>query len=148
MPRIAIVTGGGSGIGAALSRALAARGDTVVVALSLALRGEAKAHNVNVTVGCPGWIDTPLLDSTGPDDLPKPEGYEGGVREAAEKMGALYPPDELALDILRGVDRKKAFVVAPRQARVIWRMTRLAPVAVSRVTGFVARRENKKRLAS
>src|SRR3954451_8790000 len=32
MPRIAIVTGGGSGIGAALSRALAARGDTVVVA--------------------------------------------------------------------------------------------------------------------
>jgi NAD(P)-dependent dehydrogenase (short-subunit alcohol dehydrogenase family) len=32
MTRVAIVTGGGSGIGAALSRALAARGDTVVVA--------------------------------------------------------------------------------------------------------------------
>src|SRR3954454_15921776 len=32
MARIAIVTGGGSGIGAALSRALVARGDTVIVA--------------------------------------------------------------------------------------------------------------------
>ena len=32
MPRIAIVTGGGSGIGAALGQALVRRGDTVVLA--------------------------------------------------------------------------------------------------------------------
>src|SRR3954447_8385185 len=42
-----------------------------VVGLSMSLREEAKAHDVNVTVVCPFWIDTPILDSTGPDDLPK-----------------------------------------------------------------------------
>src|SRR4051812_29810606 len=119
-----------------------------VVGLSLALREEAKAHKVNVTVVCPGWIDTPLLDSTGPDDLPKPDGAEGGVREAAEKMGKLYSPDDLAQDILRGVDRKRAMVIAPRQARAIWRVTRLSPLLVSRVAGFAGRRENKKRQAT
>jgi NAD(P)-dependent dehydrogenase (short-subunit alcohol dehydrogenase family) len=118
-----------------------------VVGLSLALRGEAKAHNVNVTVVCPGWTDTPILDSTGPDDLPKPEGMDGGVREAAERMGKLYPPDQLAQDILRGVDRKKAFVVAPRQARIMWRINRLTPTGTAAVVGFLARRENRKRLA-
>jgi NAD(P)-dependent dehydrogenase (short-subunit alcohol dehydrogenase family) len=118
-----------------------------VVGLSLALREEAKAHKVNVTVVCPSWTDTPILDSTGPDDLPKPAGMDGGVREAAQKMGKLYPPAALAQDILRGVDRRKAFVVAPRQARVMWRLNRLSPTGLPAAIGFVARREQKKRAA-
>src|SRR4051794_39164188 len=120
-----------------------------VVGMSLSLREEAKAHKVNVTVVCPGWTDTPILDSTGPDDLPKPTLLEegGGAREIAEKMGKLYSPDALAQDILRGIDRKKAMVVAPRQARFAWRMNRLSPVGMTAVMGFGARREQKKRLA-
>src|SRR3954454_22501077 len=106
-----------------------------VVGLSLSLREEAKAHGVNVTVVCPGWIDTPLLDSTGPDDLPKPTDMEGGVRETAERMGKLYSPDDLAQDVLRGVARRRPMVVAPRNARVIWRIQRLAPTLLPRLTG-------------
>src|SRR5947209_15532058 len=49
-----------------------------VAGLSLSLREEAKAHGVNVTVVCPFWIDTPILDSTGPDDLPKAASMQGG----------------------------------------------------------------------
>jgi NAD(P)-dependent dehydrogenase (short-subunit alcohol dehydrogenase family) len=61
-----------------------------VVGLSMSLRGEAKAHGVNVTAVCPGWTDTAILDSMGPEDLPKPAlAREGGVREIAEKMGKL-----------------------------------------------------------
>jgi NAD(P)-dependent dehydrogenase (short-subunit alcohol dehydrogenase family) len=119
-----------------------------VVGMSLSLRGEAKGHNVNVTVVCPGFTDTPLLDKTGPDDLPKPKSMrEGTARESAQRMGKLYPVDQLAQDILRGVDRKKAFVVAPRQARAFWRVYRLMPVPFVAIAGFGGRREHRRMIA-
>src|SRR3954449_10833460 len=108
--------------------------------MSLSLRGEAKAHNVNVTVVCPGFTDTPLLDKTGPDDLPKPTMLrEGGARESAERFGKLYSPAAPAQGILPGIDRQKAFVVAPRQARFMWRVYRLMPVPFAAIVGFGAR---------
>jgi NAD(P)-dependent dehydrogenase (short-subunit alcohol dehydrogenase family) len=119
-----------------------------VVGMSLSLRGEAKAHNVNVTVVCPGFTDTPILDSTGPDDLPKPTLMrEGAARESARRMGKLYSPDKLAQDILRGIDGKKAFVVAPRQARFIWRVYRMMPVPFAAIAGFGGRREHRRMMA-
>ena len=119
-----------------------------VVGLSLSLREEAKAHDVNVTVVCPFWIDTPILDSTGPDDLPKPASMQtAGVREAAEKMG-IYSPQALARDIIRGIDRRKAMVVAPRRGRIVWRLSRLSPPAFSALMGVVTRREMNKRQAT
>jgi NAD(P)-dependent dehydrogenase (short-subunit alcohol dehydrogenase family) len=120
-----------------------------VVGLSLALRGEAKEHGVNVTVVCPGWTDTPILDSTGPDDLPKPASLDGtgGVRESAEKMGKLYRPDQLAQDVLGAVDANKPMVVVPRKFRVMWRLSRVSPAGFAALFGAVARREEKKRLA-
>jgi NAD(P)-dependent dehydrogenase (short-subunit alcohol dehydrogenase family) len=119
-----------------------------VVGMSLALRGEAKTHGVNVTVVCPGWTDTPILDSTGPEDLPKPASAgDTGVRESAERMGRLYTTEELAADVMRGIDRNKAMVVTPRKFRVMWRMARLHPTGFAHLTGAMARREEKKRLA-
>jgi len=119
-----------------------------VVGLSLALRGEAKEHGVGVTVVCPSWTDTPILDSTGPEDLPKPSSAEGGMRGAAEKMGKLYTPAALAQDIIRGVERNKAMVVTPRQARVLWRAMRITPIGFAAAAGITARRERRKRQAA
>jgi len=119
-----------------------------VVGLSMSLREEAKANGVKVTVVCPGWTDTAILDSTGPDDLPKPAmAEEGGVREVAEKMGRLYTPQELARDILEGIDKNKPMVVTPRKFRVLWRLHRLSPTGLAALAGIGARREQKKRLA-
>jgi NAD(P)-dependent dehydrogenase (short-subunit alcohol dehydrogenase family) len=118
-----------------------------VLGLSLSLREEAKAHGVNVTAVCPFWIETPILDTTGPDDLPKSQSMEGGVRDMARRMG-IYPADALAQDVLRGIDRRKAIVVAPRQGRVLWRVARLSPTGFNALTGAVARREMRKRMAA
>jgi NAD(P)-dependent dehydrogenase (short-subunit alcohol dehydrogenase family) len=114
-----------------------------VVGLSLALRSEAAAHKVGVTVVCPSWTDTPILDSTGPDDLPKPSTAEGGMRESAEKMGRLYRPEQLAQDVLRAVDRNRAMVVTPRSARVLWRLARLSPTGAAALFGWQGRREQR-----
>ena len=119
-----------------------------VVGLSMALRQEAKAHNVGVTVVCPGWTDTPILDSTGPDDLPKPSmSQEGGVRESAERMGKLYTPEALAQDVLEAIAKNKAMVVTPGKFRMFWRISRLTPTGLSAAFGAMARREQRKRLA-
>src|SRR4051794_2739917 len=119
-----------------------------VVGLSLALRGEAKVYGVKVTAVCPGWTDTAILDSTGPDDLPKPSmARDGGVRESAEKMGKLYTPEALAQDVLEAIAKNKALLVTPGKFRVMWRLSRLHPTGFAALTGAMARREQRKLLA-
>jgi NAD(P)-dependent dehydrogenase (short-subunit alcohol dehydrogenase family) len=102
-----------------------------VVGLSLSLRAEAAAYGIGVTAVCPGFVDTPILDKGGPDDLPKPAG-RGRDREMAQHFQPrLYSADRLAQDILRGIDRNAALVVAPASARVAWSLRRYAPSVVN-----------------
>ncbi len=95
-----------------------------VVGLSLSLRGEAAAYGVRVTAVCPGVVETPILDKGGPDDLPKPPAA-GHTREFADRM---------AQDIVRGIDRNAALVVAPASARLAWRIWRYIPPVANRMT--------------
>ena len=44
-----------------------------------------------------------------------------------------YPPDRLARDIVRGMDRDAALVIAPISARVAWRLSRYTPYAADRM---------------
>ena len=105
-----------------------------VVGLSLSLRAEAAQHGVRVTAVCPGVVDTPILDKGGPDDLPKPV-MVGHAREFFRHVQPrFYAPDQLAQDILRGIDRNTALVIAPTSARVAWYLWRYAPLLVNRMT--------------
>ncbi|MGY1829531.1 SDR family NAD(P)-dependent oxidoreductase [Geodermatophilus sp. SYSU D01180] len=114
-----------------------------VVGLSLSLRTAAAPLGVRVSVVCPGAVDTPLLDQRTPADLPRvPTAEAIDVRAALTRAsgGRLYGADALAADVLRGVDRNRAVVVAPRQARVMWRLMRLSPSLVMRLEqGMMAR---------
>ncbi len=106
-----------------------------VVGLSLALRTEAAAHGVGVTVVCPAAVDTPILD----------KGEIGRFRGRdfyLEGQGVKRPvdPDALARRVLRAVERDEAYVVEPRQARIAWRLGRLAPTLVNTMaTRFIAK---------
>jgi NAD(P)-dependent dehydrogenase (short-subunit alcohol dehydrogenase family) len=103
-----------------------------VVGLSLSLRAEAAAYGVGVTAVCPGVVDTPILDKGGPDDLPQPALMGHGREIFRHYQPRFYPADRLARDILRGIDRNAALVIAPASARVAWRLWRYAPVVVNR----------------
>jgi NAD(P)-dependent dehydrogenase (short-subunit alcohol dehydrogenase family) len=109
-----------------------------VVGLSLALRAEAAARGVRVSVACPGFVDTPMLDNANPGLPPTAAAADG--RAAARMAGRLYDPDLLAADVLRGVARNQAVIVAPASARITWRVVRYAPWLNRRVLSVAARR--------
>jgi NAD(P)-dependent dehydrogenase (short-subunit alcohol dehydrogenase family) len=104
-----------------------------VVGLSLSLRAEARVHGISVSAVCPGVIDTPILDGDGPPDLPRTR-LAGRGREMFlhSNRGAAYPPERLAEDVLRGVERDRAVIIAPPRARVAWWANRLAPRLIER----------------
>ena len=105
-----------------------------VVGLSLSLRAEARIHGVRVSAVCPGVIDTPILDGEGPPDLPRTR-LAGRGREMFmhSNRGPAYPPERLAEDVLRGIERNQAIIVAPGRARIPWLLNRLAPRLLERM---------------
>ncbi len=111
-----------------------------VVGLSLSLRAEAGGRGVKVSAICPGFVDTPLLSRVNPD-LPKTSAGMENSGDVSRIVGPLYKADLLAEDIMRGLAKNKPLIVAPRSARVLWRMTRYAPnFALNTITKTVQRR--------
>lgn len=97
-----------------------------VIGLSLSLRPEAAQHGIRVTALCPGPTETPILDSRGPEDLALHDGVS--ARDLlARATGGIYPVEDLVADLLAGVAANKAYIVAPRRARIAWWIHRLVP---------------------
>lgn len=93
-----------------------------VVGLSSALRIEAEAFGVQVSVVCPGLIDTPILRSTKYVKL-----HPNALIEATPEKP--MDPRRAARAILRGVERDDFYIVVTATAHAIWRIHRLAPNA-------------------
>ncbi|GAA3067065.1 SDR family NAD(P)-dependent oxidoreductase [Streptosporangium carneum] len=113
-----------------------------VVGLSLALRAEAAAHGVKVSALCPGFTDTPLLDHANPG-LPQTATGATARRSATRIQGGLYPVDALADDVMRGLARDRALIVAPASGRIAWRVARLSPALAVRLASLTARRPGR-----
>ncbi|WP_131742918.1 SDR family NAD(P)-dependent oxidoreductase [Actinomadura roseirufa] len=103
-----------------------------VVGLSLGLRAEAAGRGVRVSVVCPSFVDTPLLANMNPGLPATPMSGDAtdGIRRASPR---LYTAEKLARDIMRGVDRNRALIVAPAHGRAAWLGARLSPSGAVRV---------------
>lgn len=106
-----------------------------VVGLSLALRTEAAAKGVGVTVICPGAVNTPILDKGSIDDFVGRDYYLRG-----QGIKTPHSPEKLANEVLAAVAGNKAILVTPRSTRLAWRFNRLVPGLMQRTSiSFVAR---------
>ena len=100
-----------------------------VVGLSLALRAEARRHNVRVSVACPGAIATPIWERSE---------IRGALAERRGRFAQLPKLDAgaCAREIVRGMKADRAVIPVTAEAHVAWRLARWAPGA----TGWLARR--------
>ena len=100
-----------------------------VVGLSLALRSEAAGRGVGVLAVCPTAVETPILDKGAVGGFVGRDFYRMGQRSSTFSSA-----DDLARDTLRAVERNKALLVWPRQARTAWRFARFAPGLLQRMS--------------
>ena len=98
-----------------------------VVGLSVGLRVEAADHGVRVSVVCPGVIETPLLDTGNPADLPAVASMPDIRAMLTQLMGRPYPAAALARDTLDAVALDRPIIVAPRRATAVWAAYRMWP---------------------
>ena len=96
-----------------------------VVGLSTALRAEAASQGVKVSVLCPGFVDTPLLDEV----YAAPPSFAGGsVRARVRLMQPRFLTPELtAKRAVDGLAANKAVIPVGFLAHLTWRTLRYAP---------------------
>jgi short-subunit dehydrogenase len=93
-----------------------------VVGMSLALRAEARAHGVRVSVACPGRIDTPIWQRSE---------VRGALGVAREKLLARMPKPASAAScaktIADGMARDRAVIPVTFEAHAAWWLARMSP---------------------
>jgi NAD(P)-dependent dehydrogenase (short-subunit alcohol dehydrogenase family) len=107
-----------------------------IVGLSHALRAEAADLGVRVSVVCPGWIETPIFQTSKVVKLDRDKLFA--------EIPKTMPADQCARDILRGVERNKATIVVTTSAKVLWYLHRYIPWVV----GLLVKQSVKKMRAT
>lgn len=100
-----------------------------VVGLSLALRAEAASLGIRVSVLCPGFVQTAILEDGGVyggklyDLSPEQERWTQGMIQRSKPVS----PDFVARKALDQVARNKPVIVLPARNRCLWSIHRLFP---------------------
>jgi len=115
-----------------------------VVGLSTSLRIEAAARGVRVSLLCPAAIETPLLDSGNPKDIPISWGPDMR-RFLTALAGPPYPVERCAVEALAAIEKNKSIIVLPGRARLAWRLGRMFPALVEMVSRTAVAAERKTR---
>lgn len=89
-----------------------------VVGLTKALRLEAEQHGIKVNLVCPGYINTPIFESS---SIPE-KNKKGSIELSLSK---LLPAEKAAELILKGVMKNRSLIIFPFYSRLAWWLIRL-----------------------
>jgi NAD(P)-dependent dehydrogenase (short-subunit alcohol dehydrogenase family) len=103
-----------------------------VLGMTEALREELAPHGIGATAICPGFIDTPITRRSPMLGVPDPDAARARVAKAYRRRG--YPPERVALGVLRAVQRNRAVAPIAAEAWVLYWLRRLAPGLLARLT--------------
>ncbi len=92
-----------------------------IISLSETLHSELAPHNIGVTVVCPFFFKTHLLDTATFTDDWEPQLAQTGVDSS--RMSAA----EIAAKTLAAVKKRRLYVLPQGHAKAMWAMKRLAP---------------------
>ncbi len=99
-----------------------------VIGLSRVLRAEAAAEGIRVSVLCPGFVRTPMLEGGkyGKTLMELSPEQERELRDSFEKLKPM-PPDTFAGKALDAIAKNKAIIVEPSWWKLLWWIDRLSP---------------------
>lgn len=100
-----------------------------VVGLSKTLRVEAAPSGIRVSVLCPGFIRTPILEQGGKYGkvlIEYPPELQAKIKQFVEKQHPM-PPEAFAVKALAAVARNEAIIVLPGRYKLMWWFDRLFP---------------------
>jgi NAD(P)-dependent dehydrogenase (short-subunit alcohol dehydrogenase family) len=116
--------------------------------LSECLRAELAGAGIGVTAICPGFTSTPIARSA--RYVGAPPGVEDDVRENAIRAlrRRRFPPEKVALAVMRAVLRDQPVVPVNAEARVLYALSRLSPGALRALARLEAKRSPMRTAAS
>jgi short-subunit dehydrogenase len=115
------------------SAPLCAYGTTkfAVMGLSEALRDECAAHDIGVSVVCPGFVDTPIVEHMRVRGVQQPEALRDQVRAWYRKRD--LKPERVASAVLSALKRDRALVPVAPEAWALYALKRLTPGLLPRM---------------
>jgi NAD(P)-dependent dehydrogenase (short-subunit alcohol dehydrogenase family) len=108
-----------------------------LVGLSQALREELRPAAISVSVVCPGFVDTPIVDHARFVGEADPESVRRRVKTLVKGRG--LRAERVALAIVQALERGRELVPVGVEAWVLHALERAAPGSAARLVGLVRR---------
>jgi short-subunit dehydrogenase len=103
------------------------------ISLSETLRSELAPHDIGVTVVCPSFFNTNLLD-----DMTCTDEWERDFARATFESAGMTA-DEIAGKVVRAVERNKLYVMPQPSAKFLWLVKRIAPGGLFSLLSYLNR---------